>query len=111
METEMKACDFEKDANAEVLFDKGNLKQDGFYRHFVLNIKSICLKEQIFVWKMPDILMRSGRNYNLNNGKIDITHLIKNLSTKIKSTNFIPLCICVANVRPGSIIELNTRDP
>src|ERR1700744_4832524 len=35
---ELKECDFEKDANAEILFDKGVFENGSFYRHVRIKI-------------------------------------------------------------------------
>jgi hypothetical protein len=116
---EMKACDFEKDANAEVLFFKGNV-------YYGADLKSIT--EEIH--KRIKIFNDNGKNaadihieyisadhfqyisgiqaqtINLVDGKVEITKLDKKLIyTKVIDKWFSEITFTLPNIKPGCIIE------
>jgi hypothetical protein len=109
---EMTSCDFEKDANAEVLFDKGSLTDNGFYRHIRIKIFNEFGQKEASI-RLEDtrsIKDIEGETINLNNGKIEITPLDKKLIyiediDRIHSATVFAL----PNARPGSIIEFKYR--
>lgn len=124
---EMKACDFEKDANAEVLFDKGNV-------YFGADLMSITneIHRRIKVFndngkKEADIHIKfysgnrleyitglQAQTINLVNGKPEIIKLDKKLIyTKVIDKNNSEISFTFPDVKPGSILEykynLNTN--
>ena len=124
---EMKACDFEKDANAEVLFDKGNV-------YFGADLMSITneIHRRIKVFndngkKEADIHIKfysgnrleyitglQAQTINLVNGKPEIIKLDKKLIyTKVIDKNNSEITFTFPDVKPGSILEykynLNTN--
>jgi hypothetical protein len=125
---EMKACDFEKDANAEVLFDKGNV----YYGGDLMSITDeVHRRIKIFNdngKSEADIHIRYyGGNHveyitgiqaetiNLVDGKIEITKLDKKLIyTKTIDKWRNEITFTMPNVKPGCIIEYkynwNTND-
>jgi len=116
---EMKACDFEKDANAEVLFNKGNV----YYGNDLSSItEEVHKRIKIFNdngKKEADIHLEylSDQHYqyitsiqaqtiNLVDGKIEITKLDKKLIyTKAIDKWHSEITFTMPNVKPGSIIE------
>ncbi|MBS1523640.1 MAG: DUF3857 domain-containing protein [Bacteroidetes bacterium] len=116
---EMKACDFEKDANAEVLFNKGNV----YYGSDLVTItEEVHKRIKIFNdngKKEADIHLEyiSDSHYqsitglqaetiNLVDGKIEITKLDKKLVyTKAIDKWHSELTFTMPNVKPGCIIE------
>jgi hypothetical protein len=125
---EMKACDFEKDANAEVLFDKGNV----YYGADLYSITNeIHRRIKIFNDNgktAADIhISYYGGNHleyvtgiqaqtiNLVDGKVEITKLDKKLIyTKAIDKWRNEITFTMPNVKPGCIIEYkynwNTND-
>jgi hypothetical protein len=118
---EMKSCDFEKDANAEVLFDKAKIYPDGnlniMERHIRIKVFNDFGKNQANVrLEYVSFLGASVINgleaetINLENGKIEVTKLDKknvynqNID-KIRSV----LTFALPNVKSGSIIEYKYR--
>jgi len=122
---EMKACDFEKDANAEVLFEKGNAYFTGYTRSYVLGLQAtneVHRRIKIFNDNGKDaanirLVYASYNNFenigdiqaetiNLVNGKIEITKLDKQQIYK-RSINKLEseIAFTFPNVKPGSIIE------
>jgi hypothetical protein len=116
---EMKACDFEKDANAEVLFNKGNV-------YYGADVSSITeeVHKRIKIFndngkKEADIHIEfiSDQHYqyvtgiqaqtiNLVDGKIEITKLDKkSIYTKVLDKWHSEIAFSMPNVKPGSIIE------
>jgi len=116
---EMKACDFEKDANAEVLFDKANV-------YFGADLLSITteLHRRIKIFndngkKEADIHIKffsgdrleyitglQAQTINLVNGKPEITKLDKKLVyTKNIDKYWSEMTFSLPNVKPGSVIE------
>ena len=126
---EMKACDFEKDANAEVLIDKGNLYFGGDLMtitnevHRRIKIFNDNGKSQADI----HISFRGGNHIeyisgiqaetiNLVDGKIEITKLDKKLIyTKTIDKWRNEITFTLPNVKPGCIIEykynMNTNNP
>ncbi|MBV8390340.1 MAG: DUF3857 domain-containing protein [Mucilaginibacter sp.] len=116
---ELKSCDFEKDANAEILFDKGNLS-------YGEDLKSITIEHhrriKIFNEKgnsAADIRIQfySGNHkeyisgieaetINLVDGKTEITKLDKkSIYTKIIDKQLSEVAFTFPNVKSGCIIE------
>jgi hypothetical protein len=115
---EMKACDFEKDANAEVLFDKGTVYFDQEYnlildRHIRIKIFNDNGKDEANIKVRYDGGDRSefitnvqAETINLNNGAIEITKIDKKLIytqrvDKLRND----LVFSFPNVKSGSVIE------
>ncbi len=116
---EMKACDFEKDANAEVLFNKGNL-------YYGDDLKSIVIESH----KRIKIFNENGNKeaniqipyeggdhkeyingieaetINLVDGKVEITKLDKKLIyNKVIDKWHSEVTFAMPNIKPGCIIE------
>ena len=116
---EMKACDFEKDANAEVLFNKGN----AYYGSDLVGItEEVHKRIKIFNdngKKEADIHLEyinadhyqfitglQAQTINLVDGKIEITKLDKKLVyNKAIDKWRSEVTFTMPNVKPGSIIE------
>jgi hypothetical protein len=115
---ELKSCDFEKDANAEVLFDKKNVTG-----RYDFSIEMICHKRiKIFntngkseadihlsflsrnnVERITNI---QAQTINLVNGKVEITTLDKSLIYKKALDKYTSeITFTFPNVKEGSIIE------
>ncbi|WP_158990776.1 DUF3857 domain-containing protein [Mucilaginibacter sp. L196] len=115
---EMKACDFEKDANAEVLIDKGDLYYDQTFnvvlevhrRIKIFNDNGKSNADIVIPFDGGDrsefITGLQAETVNLVDGKVEITKLdkkqvyIKNID-KVKSE----MIFTFPNVKSGSIIE------
>ncbi|UOE49021.1 DUF3857 domain-containing protein [Mucilaginibacter sp. SMC90] len=115
---EMKACDFEKDANAEVLFDKGEVYFDTQYnivfeKHRRIKIFNDNGKDEANIrltyFSVNHAEFISGlqaETINLENGvatpiKVDK----KQIFTQIVDKNRSAIVFSFPNVKPGSIIE------
>ena len=115
---EMKACDFEKDANAEVLFDKGSVYFDADYnlvfdRHIRVKIFNDNGKDEANIKVRYDGGNRSefisnvqAETINLNNGVPEFTKIDKKLIytqrvDKLRND----LVFSFPDVKPGSVIE------
>ena len=120
---ELKTCDFEKDANAEVLFEKGDL-------YFDLDVGSttneIFKRIKIFnengkkeadihlkFWSGNQLEYITGlqaETINLNDGKIEITKLDKKsiFTNKIDKQQS-EIVFSLSNVKAGSIIEFKYK--
>ena len=115
---ELTSCDFEKDANAEVLIDKGSVYFDNDYN---LNLE-VHVRIKIFNEKANDVAnikirFRPGNQYelisglqaetiNLNNGAIEITKVDKKqIFTQKLNKAYSELNFSFPNVKPGSVIE------
>jgi hypothetical protein len=124
---ELKACDFEKDANAMVLFDKGDVYYDQDFaitmeRHKRIKIFNDNGKSEANIRieyyggnRLENITGLQAETINLVNGKPEITKLDSKLLyseviDKVRSA----YVFSFPNVKPGSIIEykykLNTPD-
>lgn len=115
---EMKACDFEKDANAEVLFDKGTVYFDNEYnlifdRHIRIKIFNDNGKDQANI-KIPFyagnqleyLSSVQAETFNLNNGAVEISKVDKKLIYTQKINKFRSAVVfAFPNVKAGSIIE------
>jgi len=115
---ESKNCDFEKDANAEVLFDVSNVYFDGNY-HIVTEIhkrikifndngKSYAnVRIEYFTGDRLEYLSRiQAETINLNNGKPEIIKVDKKqIFTEFVDKYRSAMVISFPNVKPGSIIE------
>jgi len=115
---ELKACDFEKDANAEVLFDKANITYDINYAIMVERHKRIKIfndhgKDQANIRieyfggdGSEGIHNVQAETINLNNGKIEITKIDKKqIYTQAVDRLRTVLTFSFPDVKPGSIIE------
>jgi len=110
---EMKTCDFEKDANAEVLFDVGTTSSFGVMtRHVRIKIfnergeneANVRLLYNSFYGNSIDHV--TGETINFNNGKMEISPLDKKLIYTLKIDKFVSaVTFALPNVKPGSIIE------
>jgi hypothetical protein len=117
---EMKACDFEKDANAEILFDKVKVFFDTHYnvvteRHKRIKIfndkgKDIASVRIEYDGEAEYIYDVQAETINSTDGKPEITKLDKklvytqNVDKVIKAVVF-----TFPNVKPGSVIEYKYR--
>jgi hypothetical protein len=119
---EMKACDFEKDANAEVLFDKGEVYFDTQYnvileRHKRIKIFNENGKDEANIriqyysgGRAEFITGLQAETINLENGvitpiKVDKKQIFTETVDKSRSA----LVFSFPNVKPGSIIEYKYR--
>jgi hypothetical protein len=113
----MKQCDFEKDANAEVLFNIGDEIFDEYYDIVFIVHKRIKIfnengKDQAnikipFVNRITDI---KAETINLNGKTITYTPVDVNLFYKQKvSSDVKELTFTFPDVRPGSVIELQYK--
>ena len=115
---EMKVCDFEKDANAEILFDKGNLHPGDatglvMERHTRIKIFNDFGKEAANVHievngEVSPMFINDleAETINFEAGKIEITKLDRKLvyiqkADKYRST----IVFALPNAKAGSIIE------
>jgi len=115
---EMKACDFEKDANAEILINKGELYYDQTF-HIV---KDCHTRIKIFNDKGKDaanihlvfynmnreeyITGLQAETINLTDGKVEITKLDKKqIFTQVIDKYLNELVFTMPNVKAGSIID------
>src|ERR1700761_7499121 len=121
-ELELKACDFEKDANSEILFDKANVFYDDSFniimeRHKRLKIfndngkdKANIRIEFYSIDRYEDITGVQAETINLTDGKTEITKLDKKLIyvqhiDKQRSA----IVFTMPNVKAGSVIEFKYR--
>jgi len=125
---EMTACDFEKDANAEVLFDKGtvyftnqyelaNKYELVFERHIRTKIFNENGNSEANVHiefyegsNLGDITNLEAETINLNNGKIELImvdkkSIYKQQVDKLRSV----ISFSFPRVRPGSVIEFKYK--
>jgi len=110
---EMKSCDFEPDANAEVLFDKASvITSMGMLmeRHVRIKIFNDFGKNEANIRIVSGENIKSadfkGQTINLNNGKVEITPLDKKQSYIENIDNQrSALVFTLPNVRAGSVIE------
>jgi hypothetical protein len=125
---EMKACDFEKDANAEVLFDKAkississsvlntnigliypsNLKMERHMRIKIFNDQGKNEASFSFAYysALTKIVNIQAETINLENGKIVLNPLDKKLIYDQKARNgYSAITFTFPDVKPGSVIE------
>jgi hypothetical protein len=115
---EMKACDFEKDANAEILFDKGTVyfSDDlsiNFERHVRIKIFNEKAKDEgdikltyYSINNIQSISNLQAETINLNNGnieyiKVDKKTIFKQIFDKTRSQ----IAFSFPNVQAGAVIE------
>jgi len=115
---EMKNCDFEKDANAEVLFDKGSVYFSPQYdlvldRHIRIKIfnekgnDEANIRIEFFGGNRSEYITNlQAETINLNNGNIEITKVDKKL-VYTQNVNKIRTAMVFSfpNVKPGSVVE------
>ncbi|MDB5112417.1 MAG: hypothetical protein JWR67_3531 [Mucilaginibacter sp.] len=119
---EMKTCDFETDANAEILFDKGNIYYDQDFniimeRHKRIKIFNDNGKENANIRiefyntnHYEDITGLQAETINLNDGKIEITKIDKKLVyTQTIDKQRAALVFTMPNVKAGSVIEFKYK--
>jgi len=115
---ELKSCEFEKDANAMVLFDKGDLYYDDNFniiveRHKRIKIfndngkKSADVRLEYYGGNRYEYITGlQGQIYNLTDGKVEITKLDKKqIFTENVDKNRMAMVFSFPNVKPGSVIE------
>ncbi len=116
---EMTACDFEKGANAEVLFNKGSVFFDQDYnivleRHIRIKIFNENGKDEgsmkIRYWggnRAQYISNVQAETINLNNGVVEITKVDKKQIFYQPVNKYLTeMALAFPNVKPGAIIEL-----
>ena len=115
---ELKECDFEKDANAMVLFDKGELYYDDNLNIVIQHHKRIKIfnesgKKQADVRleyyggnRFEYITALQGQIYNLADGKIETVKLDKKqIFTEFVDKSRMAMVFSFPNVKSGSVIE------
>jgi hypothetical protein len=115
---EMKACDFEKDANAETLIDKAELYYDNTFKiamdyHERIKIFNDNGKDAANIHlkyynrnQYEYITGLQAETINLTDGKIEITKLDKKqVFTHVIDKYYSELVFTMPNVKPGSIID------
>ncbi len=119
----LKECDFEKGASAEVLFDVGKMNGVGqMERHIRIKIfndlgKSYGNFHLLFPahnggYSNSGIFNLTGETINIDNGKVVITPL-DNKQVYTKSVNQLnsEMSFALPNVKAGSIVEIKYRGP
>lgn len=120
---ELKACDFEKDANAEVLFEKGNLYYSDDISSVILethrrikifnengNGQADIHLEYFAKYRNENITGLEAETINLVNGKAEVTKLDKkSFFNKVIDKNYSEIVFTFPNVKPGCIIEFKYR--
>lgn len=110
---EMKDCDFEKGANAEILFDKAVVENGMMQRHVRVKIlnsaglgrASIRIRYLSYLG-ITDILSLKGETINLVNNKIEITPIdSKSIYRQKIDKYFSFFAFALPNVKVGSVIE------
>ena len=114
---EMNSCDFEKNANAEVLFDVGKMTNGILERHIRIKIynkfgmgwANFRLEYWFSLAKFGATELE-GETFNLVDGKVDITPLDKKqVYTEKTNSAFSTLAFAFPNVKPGSVIEFKSK--
>lgn len=122
---ELKACDFEKDANAEVLFDKAEVVPEGVGRQTVLTMQRHIrmkifndfgknfanIRIEYFSY-LDGVVVNDlkAQTISLNNDKVEITPLDKKLVYIEKVDKlYSALVFSFPNVKPGSVLEYKYR--
>lgn len=116
---EMKSCDFEKDANAEVLIDKGDVYFDQQFnvvlemhrRIKIFNDEGKQNADFKLVFRNYNreeyITGLQAETINLVDGKPEITKLDKKLVyTQVIDKYYSALVFTMPNIKPGSIIDI-----
>jgi len=117
---EMKSCDFEPDANAEVLFDKGTITTYtaiSLERHVRTKIFNNFGKKyasvRLYYAAYPGSLAVSGfeaETFNLEGGKVVITRLDKSqIHTEKIDKYHSAIEFALPNIKPGCVIEYKYR--
>ena len=114
---EMTACDFEKNANAEVLFDVGKMNDGIMERHIRIKIFNQFgmgwanfRLEYWFALAKYGASELEGETFNLVDGKIEITPLDKKqVYTEKTNSAFSTLAFAFPDVKPGSVIEFKSK--
>lgn len=114
----MAACDFEKDANAEILFDKGNVYYTPDYSMvFEHHVRIKIFNDKAFDWANVKIRYMGGdkseflsglqaETINVSNGAVEITKVDKKqIFSKAIDKIQTEISFAFPNVKPGSIIE------
>jgi hypothetical protein len=115
---EMKSCDFEKDANAEILFNKGDIYFDQQYNiisniHKRIKIFNTNGKNEANIrieyysgGHSEYVAGLQAQTINLVNGAIEYTKVDKKqIFTEIIDKDHSALVFSFPNVKPGSVIE------
>ncbi len=115
---EMKTCDFEKDANAMILFNKAEVYYDQqanivSNRHRRIKIFNTSAKDEGNIRieyysanRMQYITGLQAQTINLNNGNIEIIKVDKKqIFTEVVDKNHSALVFSFPNVQPGSVLE------
>jgi hypothetical protein len=103
---EMKECDFEKDANAEVLFDKGVADGNSFERHVRIKIFNEAGFIQANIRLLGGVRDLKAETINSDGGKINVTPVDAKQVYSQQINAFLPsVTFSFPNVKPGSIIE------
>lgn len=115
---EMKTCDFEKDANAEVLFDKGSVYFSPQYdlvleRHIRIKIfnekgnDEANIRIEFFGGNRSEYITNlQAETINLNNGNLEFTKVDKKLIyTQNVNKLRTAMVFSFPNVKPGSVVE------
>ena len=114
---ELKSCDFEPDANAEVLFDKGDVSFGGgliYKRHVRIKIFNDRAKNQgsfkieyIGIHEIQKITDIEAETINLNNGNIEVFKVDKKDFYKQRADRtYYTIAFSLPNVQPGSVIDV-----
>ncbi|MBS7565862.1 DUF3857 domain-containing protein [Mucilaginibacter sp. Bleaf8] len=119
---ELKECAFEKDANAMVLFHKGDVYFDNDFNVVLEAHKRIKIFKEAGKKEADIRLEFYGGNhfeyltglqaevFNLNDGKVEITKLDKKqVFTEIIDKSRTALVFSFPNVKPGSVIEFSYK--
>ncbi|WP_143822110.1 DUF3857 domain-containing protein [Mucilaginibacter pedocola] len=115
---ELKSCDFEKDANAMILFDKGEVYYDTQAqvienRHKRIKIFNSSAKDEANIRieyysanRLEYISGLQAQTINLNNGNVEIIKVDKKqVFTETVDKYHSALVFSFPNVQPGSVIE------
>lgn len=114
---ELKSCDFEPDANAEVLFDKGDASFGAgiiYKRHVrikVFNDKgknegSIKI-EYIGISELEQVTDIEAETINLNNGNVEVFKVDKKDFYKQRADRvYYTIAFSLPNVQPGSVLDV-----
>ena len=114
---ELKSCDFEPDANAEVLFDKGDVSFSAgiaFKRHIRIKVFNDRGKdwgsqkiEYIGISEVQQITDIEAETINLNNGNIEVFKVEKKDFYKQRADRtFYTIAFSMPNVQPGSVLDI-----
>jgi len=113
----LKSCDFEKDANAMVLFDKGDITFGDYGVITYLHHERIKIfndngkgEANITIPFIDDITDITAQTINLNGNTIEFTPVDSKLIYKEKIDKYRKVLVFTfPDVRPGSVIELQYK--